>query len=125
MNIKAENTDQYLALFPTAIQERLAILRKAIQEAAPEAQEVISYGMPAYKQQGILVYFAGYKNHIGFYPTGSGVSTFAEELTDYQCSKGTIQFQHDQAIPVELIKRIVQFRINENQLKAAMKKGKK
>lgn len=125
MNIKAENTDQYLALFPTAIQERLAILRKAIQEAAPEAQEVISYGMPAYKQQGVLVYFAGYRNHIGFYPTGSGVSTFVEELTDYQCSKGTIQFQHDQAIPVELIKRIVQFRINENQLKAAMKKGKK
>lgn len=125
MNIKAENTDQYIALFPTAIQERLAILRKAIQEVAPEAQEVISYGMPAYKQQGVLVYFAGYKNHIGFYPTGSGVSTFAEELTDYQYSKGTIQFQHDQAIPVELIKRIVQFRINENQLKAAMKKGKK
>ncbi len=125
MNNKAENTDQYIALFPTAIQERLAILRKAIQEAAPEAQEVISYGMPAYKQQGVLVYFAGYKNHIGFYPTGSGVSTFVEELTDYQCSKGTIQFQHDQAIPVELIKRIVQFRINENQLKAAMQKGKK
>ena len=125
MNIKAENTDQYISLFPTAIQERLAILRKAIQEVAPEAQEVISYGMPAYKQQGVLVYFAGYKNHIGFYPTGSGVSTFIEELTDYQCSKGTIQFQHDQAIPVELIKRIVQFRINENQLKAAMKKGKK
>ena len=125
MNIKAENTDQYIALFPTAIQERLAILRKAIQEAAPEAQEVISYGMPAYKQQGVLVYFAGYKNHIGFYPTGSGVSTFVEELTNYQCSKGTIQFQHDQAIPVELIKRIVQFRINENQLKAAIKKGKK
>ena len=125
MNNKAENTDQYIALFPTAIQERLAILRKAIQEAAPEAQEVISYGMPAYKQQGVLVYFAGYRNHIGFYPTGSGVSTFVEELTDYQCSKGTIQFQHDQAIPIELIKRIVQFRINENQLKTAMKKGKK
>lgn len=119
MNNKAENTDHYISLFPTVIQERLTSLRKAIQETAPEAQEVISYGMPAYKQQGIIVYFAAYKNHIGFYPTASGVSTFAEELRAYQCSKGTIQFQHDQAIPFDLIKRIVQFRITENELKTA------
>ena len=85
-----------------------------IHEAAPEAQETISYGMPAFRLNGILVYFAAFKDHIGFFPTSSGVSAFAGELSSYDTAKGTIRLPLDKPIPVDLIQKIVKFRVQEN-----------
>ena len=86
--------------------------------AAPEASEVISYGMPAYKWKGILVYFAGYQSHIGFYPTASGIEEFKSELKEFKWSKGTVQFPINQPLPLELVTRMVKFRIDVNRRKA-------
>ena len=85
-----------------------------MHEAAPEAQETISYGMPAFRQNGIIVYFAAFKDHIGFFPTSSGVSAFAGELSSYDTAKGTIRLPLDKPIPVDLIQKIVKFRVQEN-----------
>ena len=106
--------DEYIAASPEEIQVALQKLRRVIQAAAPEAQEVISYSMPAFKQNGILVYFAAFKNHIGFFPTSSGVSAFKKELAAYETSKGTVRFPLDKPIPYELVARIVKFRVQEN-----------
>jgi uncharacterized protein YdhG (YjbR/CyaY superfamily) len=116
---------QYIASCPIQTHEKLAQLREFILTVLPEAEEVISYKMPAYKFHGMLVYFAGYEKHIGFYPTGSGVKQFEHELSNYNFSKGTIQFRLDEPLPFELIQRILEFRINENLLKASGKKSKK
>jgi uncharacterized protein YdhG (YjbR/CyaY superfamily) len=113
MNTSRE-IDQYIATFPSNVQAVLENLREIIRNAAPEAEEVISYKMPAYKQNGMLVYFAGYKKHVGFYPTGSGIEAFKEEFTPYKWSKGAVQFPLDKPLPTELITRIVQFRIKYN-----------
>ena len=96
-----------------------------IRKAAPDAEEVISYQMPAYKCQGMLVYFAGYKNHIGFYPGAAGVAAFKEELSVYKNAKGSVQFPIDKLLPLKLIAEIVTFRVKENAAKAAMKAKKK
>ena len=109
-----KNIDEYIAAFPEEIRKTLQKLRQVIHEAAPEAQEVISYNMPAFKQNGILVYFAAFKNHIGFYPTSSGVAAFKKELSAYETSKGTVRFPFDKPIPFELVARIVKFRVQEN-----------
>jgi uncharacterized protein YdhG (YjbR/CyaY superfamily) len=85
-----------------------------IKESAPEAQEKISYGMPAFHQNGSLVWFAAHKRHIGFYPTGSGIEAFQEELAGYKVSKGTLQFPLDQPMPYDLIRKIVKYRVEEN-----------
>ena len=114
--------DEYICSFPTDTQKLLKQLRLTIRETAPEAEEVISYQMPAFKLNGMLVYFAGYKNHIGFYPTASGISAFKVELSDYKSSKGSVQFPLDKPLPLELIRKIVQFRIHENLLKAQTKR---
>ena len=107
--------DQYIAGFPANIQQLLKEIRKAILETAPDASESISYGMPAYKLNGKpLVYFAGYKNHIGFYATPSGHSAFAKELAGYKQGKGSVQFPITDPLPTDLISRIVQFRVEEN-----------
>jgi uncharacterized protein YdhG (YjbR/CyaY superfamily) len=108
---KKNEIDTYIATFPFEVQKVLEQIRKIIQEAAPDAEEVISYKMPAYKQNGILVYFAGYKNHIGFYPTASGIENFKEEFGNYKWSKGAVQFPLDQQLPKNLIQRIIKFRI--------------
>jgi uncharacterized protein YdhG (YjbR/CyaY superfamily) len=105
--------DQYIAGFPDHTRELLTQLRKTIQTAAPEAKEVISWSMPAFKQNGILVFYAAYKNHIGFYPTASGIEAFKTELSSYKWSKGTIQFPLDKPLPLELITKIVRHRILE------------
>ena len=89
-------------------------MRQTIKKAAPEAQEVISYNMPAYKYYGMLVYFAAYKNHIGFYATPTGHSEFKEELSVYKQGKGSVQFPLSKPLPLDLILRIVQFRVKEN-----------
>ena len=121
-NIK--DVDQYIAVQPVAIQERLEKLRQTIKAAAPDAQEVISYNMPAYKLNGMLLYFAAHTNHIGLYPMAAGIEAFKDELTKYETSKGTVQFPYDRSIPIGLVKKIVKFRAQQNIDKAAAKKKK-
>lgn len=106
--------DKYISGFPAEVQVLLEQLRSTIRIAAPEAEEIISYGMPAYRLAGNLVYFAAYKNHIGFYPTSSGIERFQSELLSYNCSKGTIQFSLCEPLPLELIARIVKYRVSTN-----------
>ncbi len=121
-NVK--NVDEYIALQPLAIQERLHQLRKLIRDTAPLAKEVISYNMPAYKLNGMLLYFAAHTNHIGLYPTASGIAAFQKDLAKYQTSKGTVQFPHNKSIPFPLIKKIIKFRVQENIEKVKSKKKK-
>jgi len=109
-----KNIDEYIATFPKNVQIILEELRQAVREAAPEAKEVISYQMPAFKQKGILIWFAAYENHIGFYPTASGIETFKEKLSAYETSKGTVRFPLNKPIPSDLVKEIVLFRVKEN-----------
>ena len=108
------NVDEYIALFEDDVQLKLHQLRQVIKDAAPEAEEMISYQMPAYKQNGALVYFAAYKNHIGFYPTASGISNFIEEFANFKSSKGAVQFPINKPLPLALIKKIVKFKVKEN-----------
>jgi len=117
-----QSVDAYIAAQPVVNQVLLQSLRNTIRKVAPDATELISYQMPAYKLQGVLVYFAGYKNHIGFYPTGSAITTFLPELSAYKTSKGTIQFPIDKKLPLQLIKKIVQHRVQENTRKHQLKK---
>ena len=117
MNMQAKttftNTDEYIAMFPTDVQDVLQKLRSTIKKTAPSAEEVISYKMPAFKFNGMLVWFAAQKNHIGFYPTGSPIVVFKKELAPYKTSKGAIQFPIDKPIPLKLVKDIVKFRMKE------------
>ena len=106
--------DLYVEQFPTATQKQLNKLRNIIKSTAPAAEEMISYKMPAYKLDGMLVYFAGYKAHVGFYPTPSGIKNFLPKLKGYKCSKAAVQFPIDKPLPESLIKEIVAFRIKEN-----------
>ena len=117
--------DRYIARFPDDIQKILEQVRQTIKKTAPDAEEVISYGMPAYKLKGILVYFAAYKNHIGFYPTASPIEVFKDELANYKTSKGAIQFSIDKPLPIGLIKKIVKFKIVENLQKVKKSKSSK
>jgi uncharacterized protein YdhG (YjbR/CyaY superfamily) len=109
-----KNIDDYLAGAPEDVRPVLEKIRQTIHDAAPQAEEAISYGMPAFKQNGALVYFAAFKDHIGFFPTGSGVSHFTKELEKYDTSKGTIRFPLDKPVPYGLITKIVKFRLKEN-----------
>jgi uncharacterized protein YdhG (YjbR/CyaY superfamily) len=118
------NIDEYIAGFPETTREILEQLRSTIRNAAPEAIEIISYGMPAFKQEGMLVYFAAYKNHIGFYPTGSGIEAFKDKLTGYKVSKGTMQFPLDSPVPLSLVAEIVSYRLEQNLIKAKLKTRK-
>lgn len=114
---KFETIDEYIVEFSEDIQEILENMRKVIQEAAPEAEEVISYGMPTFKFHGNLVHFAAYKNHIGFYPAPSGIERFKKEILEYKSSKGAVQFPLDEPIPYDLVEKIVIFRVKENLMK--------
>ncbi|HWR93583.1 MAG TPA: DUF1801 domain-containing protein [Flavobacterium sp.] len=113
MNIKYKNIDDYIALQTKENRVLLNQIRQTIKKAAPDAEEVISYNMPAFKQKRILVYFAAYKNHIGFYATPTGHSEFNKELSKYKQGKGSVQFPNNEPMPLELITRIVQFRTKE------------
>jgi uncharacterized protein YdhG (YjbR/CyaY superfamily) len=116
------SVDEYIQEFEKETQQRLITLRKLIQEAAPEAVESISYGMPAYKLNGKpLVYFGGYKSHIGFYATPTGHKTFEKELSNYKQGKGSVQFPLNEPLPEKLIQEIVLFRLSENQQKYGKK----
>jgi len=113
-----QNIDEYIAGFPSAVQEILQKIRITIRNAAPEAEETISYKMPTFTLQGNLVHFAAYKKHIGFYPAPNGNEEFKEELEKYGAGKGTLQFPYEQPIPFTLISRIVKLRVQENTEKA-------
>lgn len=114
-----ENVESYIKSFPENVQHILQQVRATIKEKAPEAIESISYGIPAYKSSGKpLVYFAGFKNHIGFYATPTGHTAFAAELSHYKQGKGSVQFPLDQPIPFDLIARIVAFKAKENGAKS-------
>lgn len=118
----ATSVEDHIAGFAADIKERLEKLRTVIKKAAPGAEETISYGIPTFKLNGNLVHFAGYKNHIGFYPGAAGIENFSKELKEYETSKGTVQFPHDKKIPYALITQIVKFRVAQNKEKAATKK---
>ncbi|MBK5194362.1 MAG: DUF1801 domain-containing protein [Flavobacteriaceae bacterium] len=107
------------------MQEKLEKIRQIIRAGAPEAQEKISYQMPTFFLGSNLVHFAGYKKHIGFYPTPSGIEAFKTELNPYKCSKGAVQFPLDEPIPYDLILKMVQFRVEENKKRIDSGKSKK
>ena len=117
--------DEYIALFSEETQKILQELRSTIKNAAPGGEEKISYQMPAFAQNGILVYFAAWKNHIGFYPTSSGTQAFKQELSVYKSSKGSVKFPLDKPLPLDLISNIVRFRVAENLKKAEEKSSKR
>jgi uncharacterized protein YdhG (YjbR/CyaY superfamily) len=107
--------DEYITAFPKDIQIVLESIRNAIREVAPSAEEKISYGIPTFDLNGRhMVHFAAYKNHVGFYPTSSGIKAFNKELSSFKTSKGTVQFPLNEPIPFDLVKRIVRFRVKEN-----------
>jgi uncharacterized protein YdhG (YjbR/CyaY superfamily) len=120
--IKFKTVDEYLSTFPADTKQILQRVRKTIKQAAPGAEELISYNMPAFKLNGILVYFAGYKNHVGLYPTASAIEAFKNDISQYTFAKGSIQFPLSEPIPYDLITRIVKFRVKENTEKAKAKK---
>jgi uncharacterized protein YdhG (YjbR/CyaY superfamily) len=111
---KPNDVDEYISHFPKEVQKKLQELRTTIRKAAPNAEEIISYQMPAYSLNGNLVYFAAYKNHIGFYPTASGIKHFESDLSKYESSKGAVRFSIDKPLPLHLITQIVKFRVKEN-----------
>jgi uncharacterized protein YdhG (YjbR/CyaY superfamily) len=120
---ESKSIDEYITSFPEEVQKKLQALRAAIKAAAPEAEETISYQIPAFTLKGNLVYFAAYKNHIGFYPTSSGIQAFKQELSIYESSKGTVKFPVGKPLPLDLISKIVRFRVAEN-LKRAEEKSR-
>jgi len=121
---KAKTIDEYIANCPKEVQQKLRQMREAIKVAAPQATEKISYRMPTFYLNGNLVHFAALKNHIGFYPTPSGVDAFIKETSKYASTKGAIQFPLDEPLPLKLVSKIVKFRVKEN-LKRAEPKSKK
>ncbi len=114
MKARFKTVDEYIKTFPADIQSILENVRQIIREAAPGAVEVISYQMPAFKLNGVLVWFAAHQNHIGFYPTASVIEAFKSELVPYKSSKGAVQFPLNKPIPFDLVRRIVIFRVKEN-----------
>jgi len=119
---RVKSIDEYIEAFPPQVQDALQQLRETVRKAAPEAEETISYQIPAFKLNGNLVYFAAFKNHIGFYPTSSGISTFTRELSKFEASKGTVRFPIGKPLPLPLVSKIVKFRVKENLRKARRSK---
>lgn len=109
-----KNFDDYVERFPKDVQQRLQKMRLTVKKAAPQAKEKISYGIPAFTLNGMLVWFAAFKSHIGFYPRTSAIAAFRKELSAYKGAKGSVQFPFDKALPLPLISRIVKFRAKEN-----------
>ena len=119
-----QTIDAYIAGFPEDVQAILQQVRRTIHEAAPEATEAISYQMPTFKLHGNLVHFGAFKNHIGFYPVPSGMTAFEEELAAYKQGKGSVQFPLNKPMPLDLIRRIVEFRVQESKAAQAARGGR-
>ena len=117
--------DEYIETFPKDVQKKLRQVRATVRAAAPDAEEKISYQMPTFALNGNLVHFAAFKNHIGLYPTPSGTEAFKREIAGYKTAKGSIQLPLDEPLPLELISKIVKYRVAENRKKAAAKKASK
>ena len=122
---KFKTVDEYMSELPAKSKKIAEGLRTTIKKAAPKAEELISYNMPAFKFHGQLVFYAAYNDHIGFYPTSSGIAAFRKELSDYDTAKGTVRFPMDKPLPLKLISEIVRFRVLENADKAKLKLSKK
>jgi uncharacterized protein YdhG (YjbR/CyaY superfamily) len=120
---KPKNFEEYITAFPAETQKILEQLRETIRKAAPDADEIISYGMPSFRLNGRLVYFAAFKNHIGFYPMVTGIEAFKTNFSGYKWAKGSVQFPLQKPLPHELITKIVKFRVREN-LEKSKKKTK-
>ena len=118
---KVADVDEYIKSYPAEIQRLLEQVRATIKRAAPKATEVISYGMPAFRLNGMLVWFGAHTNHIGLYPKASGIEAFKKELSSYKNARGSVQFPVDKPLPLALISKIVKFRVAEN----LQKRGKK
>lgn len=124
MNTDYKTIDEYIAMQPENVALILENIRETIRKVIPAAEETIGYGIPTFKHHGNLVHFAGYKNHIGFYPGADGIETFKNEMSQYNTSKGTVQFALDKPIPYDLITKITQYRVQQNEEKAKNKKKK-
>lgn len=120
----AATVDEYIAAFSPEVQQVLQRVRQAVRAAAPEAQEVISYNMPALRQDGIVVYFAAFKKHVGLYPPARGDPDIESAVAPYAGEKGNLRFPFDQAIPYDLIARVTALRLKQNLAKAAIKRSK-
>ena len=114
LNAQIDSIDTYIAQFPDDVQARLQKLRTTILKLAPGATEAMSYQIPTFKLNGNLVHFAAFKKHIGFYPGAAGIAAFQDELAGYKSAKGSVQFPLDQALPLDLVKKIVKFRVAQN-----------
>jgi uncharacterized protein YdhG (YjbR/CyaY superfamily) len=122
MAAKPKNINEYITTFPLQTRKLLREMKATIKKAAPKAEEVISYGMPAFKFHGLLVWFAAYTRHIGFYPRVSAIQAFKKEIAKYKNAKGSVQFPLHKPLPLALIKKMVQYRVKENLEKIKMKK---
>jgi uncharacterized protein YdhG (YjbR/CyaY superfamily) len=123
--MKPKDIDSYIATFPKQVQALLTKVRRTIRTAAPKATEVISYRIPAFKQQGMLVYFAGFKNHIGLFPPVRGDTVLEKAAAKYAGPKGNLKFAYDEPLPLALVARIVRHKIRQDRAKAAAKKPRK
>jgi uncharacterized protein YdhG (YjbR/CyaY superfamily) len=122
---KYKTVQEYISAQSAPAKAMLQQMRSTIKEAAPGAEEVISYNMPAFKLDGMLVWYAAFKNHIGFYPRPSGLDAFKKEIAVYKRTKGAVQFPMDQPLPLALVTKIVKYRVKENKAEAAAKVVKK
>jgi uncharacterized protein YdhG (YjbR/CyaY superfamily) len=121
---KPRDVNEYIGSFPADVQQKLQQIREVIKNAAPHTKEIISYGMPAYKQHGNLVYFGAAKKHLGFYPGAAAIAYFKTELAAYKGAKGSVQFPYNQPMPLDIVTKIVLFRIAEDEERAWAKKKK-
>ena len=119
------NVEEYIATFPRGVQRLLRQVRRTIRAAAPKANEVISYRMPAYKQHGMLVYFAGFTSHVGLFPPVRGDAALEKSVAKYAGPKGNLKFPYDNPLPLALIARIVRFKVRQDAARAAAKKSRK
>jgi uncharacterized protein YdhG (YjbR/CyaY superfamily) len=119
----AKDFNEYAKRFPRDVQRLLGEMRRTIREAAPEATETISYQMPAFRLDGILVWFGAHANHIGFYPGASGIAAFEKALSSYAPAKGSVQFPFGEPLPLALVARIVKYRVREQGAKGKKKRN--
>jgi uncharacterized protein YdhG (YjbR/CyaY superfamily) len=123
-DVKAETIDEYVAAFPPRIRARLRAMRATIRKHAPMATEKISYRIPTFYLNGNLVHFAAYEHHVGFYPGAAGIAKFRHALARYESGKGSVQFPHDEPLPLELVAEIVKFRVEQNFWKQVPKRAR-